>query len=80
MLRMVPLDLPYLLLTMAAGAEETAIYVARGTVKFTDNGFDFSARPRTGTWYYRVSAVDAEGREGDPTPSVPIAVPPDGAN
>ncbi len=57
------------------GPDTLLTYVAEGTVRFTDNGFDLSGRKRAGAWYYRISAVDKEGQESDPTPAVSLGLP-----
>ena len=59
------------------GPDTLLTYVAKGAVRFTDNGFDLTGRKRAGAWYYRISALDKEGRESDPTPAVSIRLPPE---
>jgi fibronectin type 3 domain-containing protein len=45
---------------------------ADATLTFTDNGVDLLGQPLTGTWYYRVTAVDKNGYESKPSAIVAI--------
>ncbi len=54
------------------GPDTWLTYVAGDTTSFRDNGVDFAGRNLTGTWYYRVTAADQEGRESPPTKVVGV--------
>jgi hypothetical protein len=49
------------------GPDTLLTYVAGNTTSFRDNGLDFAGRKLTGTWYYRVTAVDTNDHESKPT-------------
>jgi hypothetical protein len=55
-----------------AGPDTLLTYVASETTSFRDNGLDFAGRTLTGTWYYRVSAVDKKDRESTPTKAAAV--------
>jgi hypothetical protein len=55
-----------------AGPDTLLTYVAAGTTSFHDNGFDLAGRKLTGTWYYRVTAVDKNDRESAPTKAAAV--------
>ena len=53
-----------------AGPETWLTYVAADAeLSFTDNGEDLTGQILGGTWYYRVTALDKDGREGPPSAS-----------
>jgi hypothetical protein len=54
------------------GPDTLLTYVASGTTNFRDNGMAFDGGKLTGTWYYRVTAVDREDRESKPTKTVSV--------
>ncbi len=49
------------------GPDTLLTYVAADTTSFRDNGLDFAGQKLTGTWYYRVTAVNKAGRESRAT-------------
>ena len=56
-----------------AGPATWLTYVAADAeLSFTDNGEDLAGWVMTGDWYYRVTAVDKDGREGPPSASVAV--------
>lgn len=47
-----------------AGPENLLTYMAAdAALSFMDNGKDLTAQPLTGTWFYRITAVDRQGYE-----------------
>ena len=56
-----------------AGPDTLLTYVAANTTSFRDNDLDLAGRKLTGTWYYRVAAVDKEDRESAATKAVAVA-------
>ena len=50
-------------------------YVEKNTTSCKDSAADFDGRPLQGVRYYRVTAVDAAGHEGPPTPAVSAELP-----
>jgi fibronectin type 3 domain-containing protein len=56
-----------------AGPDTLLTYVAANTTSFRDNDLDLAGRKLTGTWYYRVTAVDKEDRESAATKAVAVA-------
>ncbi len=47
-------------------------YVEKGTTSFKDNGEGFDGSKLTGTWYYRVTAIDKADNESAPSPAMAV--------
>ena len=58
-----------------AGPATRVTYVAGCTTAFRSNGFGFDGSLLRGSYYYRVTAVDATGTESAPTASVEVVYP-----
>jgi len=52
------------------GPASYVTYVAGGTTHYTDTEEDFTGARLLGTWFYRVTAMDAKGFEGPPSRAV----------
>jgi len=57
------------------GPDSFLTYVAGETPRFEDNGMDLQGTPLLGLWYYRLTAVDAAGRESAPSSAVVVQWP-----
>ena len=61
---------------LAPGPATLVTYFHRDTNAFADLEPDLEDRPLSGTYYYRLTAVNDEGQEGPPAPAIPISYPP----
>ena len=54
------------------GPESYLTYAAHGTTAFTDMEEDFDGTPREVPYYYRVTVMDRNGYESEPSPAVAV--------
>jgi len=54
------------------GRDTLLTYVYQSTLAFADCEPDFDARPLTGAYYYRITALDRLGNESEPTAAVMV--------
>jgi hypothetical protein len=55
------------------GPDNLLTYIAAdAALRFKDNGKDLTAQPLTGTWFYRITAVDRQGYESQPSAALLI--------